>query len=325
MKLKKEYAILSVVIVALGLYLFFRTSDRTTYTLPDLPAVKAQALTKIEIGKGDRSVVLTRSGDGWQVSPGDYPVDSGRVSPMLDALAGLTVTTLVSETRNYARYELDEDQQIRVVAYQDDRAVRTFRIGKAAETWRHTHVVLSDDPNVYHARGNFRQDFDQSVDDLRDKTVLKFDQDKVTTLMVEAEDRRVELQKRTATPPQEETGAPSGDNAEDDPAMVWVTTDGKTVAGDTVDKLLTALTALRCRTYLNDQEKDNLTGPAYRVRIGGEETALLEIFKPEDDTATEMTARSSLRQDPFTLSDFDIDPVKDFLSGLEGPDDQTSP
>ena len=39
---------------------------------------------------------------------------------------------------------------------------------------------------------------------------------------------------------------------------------------------------------------------------------MLEIFDPADDTATEVPARSSLREDPFMLSDFDIDPVKKF-------------
>ena len=102
MKVKKEYAILSVVIIALGLYLFFRNTDRTTYTLPELPALKTQDLTKVEIGKGDQTVVLTRRDDDWFVSPGDYPADDNLVNSMLDILADLKVTALVSETRNYS-------------------------------------------------------------------------------------------------------------------------------------------------------------------------------------------------------------------------------
>ena len=200
MKFKKEYAILSVIIVALGLYLFFRNADRTTYTLPVLPAVDAQDLTKIEIGKGSRIVVLTRSDDGWTVSPGDYPADAGLVRPMLEALAGLTATTLISETKNYARYELDEEHQVRVSAYAGDRAVRTFHIGKAADTWRHTHITLADDPNVYHARGNFRMDFDQTVENLRDKTVLQFEKYAVKEIAIETEENTVVMKKQTVSP-----------------------------------------------------------------------------------------------------------------------------
>lgn len=325
MKVKKEYAILVVVIVALGLYLFFRNTDRTTYTLPELPAVKTQDLTKIEIGKGDQNVVLTRKDDGWLVAPGDYPADGNLVDRMLDALADLKVTALVSETRNYTRYELDENQQIRVTAYQDDKAVRSFHIGKAAETMRHTHITLSEDPHVYHAQGNFRQDFDHSVDSLRDKTVLAFKKEDVTEYSITTEGKTVTIKKTTTTP------APEGDNAaadaehENATAVEWKTADGQSVASDAVQRLLAELSGLKCRTYLTDRAKTDFADPTFIIRINGVAESVLEIFDPADDTATEVPARSSLRQDPFTLSDFDIDPVKDFLASLEGAEDKPAP
>ena len=325
MTFKKEYAILSVIIVALGLYLFFRNADRTTYTLPVLPAVDAQNLTKIEIGKGSRTVVLTRSDDGWTVSPGDYPADAALVRPMLEALAGLTATTLISETKNYARYELDAEHQVRVTAYEGDRAVRSFKIGKAADTWRHTHITLADDPNVYHARGNFRLDFDQSVENLRDKSILKFDKDKVTALTIEAGDRKIELTKAADPEASNETSETPEEKKDDNPTTRWQTTEGQPVGPEAVEALLSGLSGLKCRAYLPDQAKADLVDPAYLIRISGGETAVLEIFKPADEDATELPARSTLRNDPFTLADFDIDPIKAFLSGLEGTEAQTDP
>jgi hypothetical protein len=325
MKVKIEYAMLLIVIVALGLYLFFRDTDRATYTLPDLPAVKTGDLTKIEIQKGDQIVVLTRGDDGWQVSPGDYPADVSRITPMLDALAELQVTALVSESRNYARYELDETRQIRVSAFNGDNAVRNVLIGKAADTWRHTHIRLSDDPNVYHARGNFRQDFDQSVESLRDKTVLAFKKDDVTEFAIETGDRRIVLRKSNSPQPEKGDAAPTEAGSEKADAPEWTTADGQTVAKETVDRLLTDLSGLKCRAYLTDRAKADFTDPAYRISIGSSETALLEVFAPADDTATEMPARSSLRNEPFTLADFDVDPVKDFLSALDGSEAKTTP
>lgn len=325
MKVKIEYAILPIVIVALGLYLFFRDTDRATYTLPDLPAVKTGDLTKIEIQKGDQRVVLTRGGDGWQVSPGDYPADVSRITPMLDALAELHVTALVSESRNYARYELDENQQIRVSAYKDDNAVRTFLIGKAADTWRHTHIRLADDPNVYHARGNFRQDFDQSVESLRDKTILAFKNNDVTEFAIETGDRKIVLRKGSPTPPAKDDAAPTEAASEKAEDVQWATADGQTVPKETVDRLLSDLSGLKCRAYLTDRAKADFKDPTYLIRIDSGETALLEVFAPEDDAATEMPARSSLRNDPFTLADFDVDPVKDFLSTLNGSEDKATP
>jgi len=325
MKVKKEYVILSVVIVALGLYLFFRNTDRTTYTLPKLPAVKAQDLTKIEIGKGDQTVVLTRRGEDWFVSPGDYPADVHLVNRMLDILADLKVTALVSETRNYARYELDQPQQLRVTAYQGDKAVRTLHIGKAAETMRHTHITLFKDPNVYHAQGNFRQDFDQSVASLRDKTILAFKSDDVTELLIDTGDRNVTLKKMDAPQPQADKAAATEADSEKTSDAAWATADGQTVANAVVERLLSSLSRLQCRAYLTDQAKTDFANPAYRILIRGAEESMLEIFDPANDAATEVPARSSLRKDPFTLSDFDIDPIKKFLADLNGAENKPAP
>lgn len=325
MKVKKEYAILSVVIIALGLYLFFRNTDRTTYTLPELPAIKSQDLTKVEIGKGDQTVVLTRQGEDWFVSPGDYPADVNLVNRMLDILAELKVTALVSETRNYARYELDERQQIRVAAYQSDKAMRTLQIGKAAETMRHTHITLSEDPNVYHAQGNFRQDFDQSVESLRDKTILAFKSDDITELFIDSRDRNIALKKKDAPQPPEDKAAASEADPGKASDAAWVTADGQAVAKAAVEQLLSSLSRLKCRAYLTDKAKTDFANPAYVIRIKGAEESMLEIFDLADDTATEVPARSSLREDPFTLSDFDIDPIKNFLSDLKGAEDKPRP
>ena len=52
---------------------------------------------------------------------------------------------------------------------------RSFDMGKTAPTYQHTFIKLPDNPNVYHARGNFRNSFDLTIDDMRDKTALSFD------------------------------------------------------------------------------------------------------------------------------------------------------
>jgi lipopolysaccharide export system protein LptC len=49
MKVKKEYIILAVLIVALSLYLIFHKRDRAQYELPVLQEVPVAEITKIEI------------------------------------------------------------------------------------------------------------------------------------------------------------------------------------------------------------------------------------------------------------------------------------
>ena len=325
MKHTKEYAVLAVIIAALGLYLFLRDTDRTTHTLPDLQALKAQDITRIEIGKADQTVVLTRSNDQWQVSPGDHPADQAKVERMLDVLADLDVTALVSETRNYARYELDDEHRIQVAAYRDGDIARKLGIGKAADTMRHTHVVLSDDPNVYHARGSFRNDFDQTVANLRDKTVLAFDSGDVKTFTVESGEITLSVKKTERAPLEQREEDPATAEGEEAAPTQWQTDDGRVLDDARVDRLLDSLSGLRCRTYLSDRSSDAFGEPAYRIRIEADETAWLDIFAPQEETATEVPATSSLRADPFTLADFDVEPIEEFITAAGNDDTPANP
>ena len=315
--MKKEYAILAVVIIALGGYLFFRNTDRTTYILPELPALANQDISRIEIDKAGEKVAILRKDKAWLLSPGDYPADVNLINAMIDTLTKLKITTLVSETRNYGRYELDEKQGIRVTAFQEDKVVRLLHIGKAAETRRHTHVRLSEDTNVYHAQGNFRHDFDQTVASLRDKSVMAFDKDAVSEFVIETAERKIVAQK---------SEAPSSEgDAKDANTTQWQTTDGQPINTEAVEKLLSTLAGLKCRSYLTSQAKSDLKNPAYVVRIQSTEPAVLEVFNAEEDSATEIPARSSLREDPFLLADFDIDPLTDFLTEVMGTDESSQP
>lgn len=320
MKHRKEYAILAVVIVALGLYLLLRERDRTTYTLPKLQTVKAVDITKIDITTGGQEVVLTRKGNLWEVAPGGYPADDSKVQRMLDALTNLDVTALVSETRNYERYELDAPNRIIVKAYQDGAIVRDLGIGKAADTMRHTHIVLADDPHVYHARGNFRNDFDQSVADLRDRTVLAFDSAAVTAFTIETAEKTVTLTRTDTVPPAEGEKTASTEEGQGTPLVQWQTEDGRSIAGETIRPLLTALSGLQCRSYLTDRTKNEFTNPTYRIHIVSDADAQLEVFAPADPDATELPAFSSLRAEPFTLADFDVEPIEDFLAAIKAED-----
>jgi len=57
MKVKKEYIILALVILALSVYLAMRTSDRTQYELPDVPPVVAKEISKLQI-TSDKVIIV---------------------------------------------------------------------------------------------------------------------------------------------------------------------------------------------------------------------------------------------------------------------------
>ena len=175
MKLKKEYILLAAVIIGLGAYLIFQKTDRTHYRLPEPSKISKDDISKIEIKTADRTIEIKKKDGEWVIGPKAYPADADRIREMLETIAALKLTALISESKNYVRYDLNEAKRLAVKAFSGNSLLREFDIGKTAPTYQHTFVKLAGDPNVYHARGYFRTKFDQSVDDLRDQRVLSFE------------------------------------------------------------------------------------------------------------------------------------------------------
>ncbi len=325
MKLKKEYALLGIVILALGIYLFLNKRDRVHYTLPATPRIETADISRVEIQKAGGNLTLKRANDGWRLNPGDYPADTAQVERMLKSVAELTVTALVSETQSYARYDLDTERRIEIRAYSQDRLVRQFTVGKAASTFRHTHVLLGEDKNVYHAAGSFRWEFDKAVDELRDKTVLTFDRDAVSAIDLTAEGQQVVVTKKipaaaeksppSSAPAEGQTEAASG-------APRWVTAAGENVDAATVDQLLTALNPLKCSAFLDDAKPATEADLQYRLQLEGAQAKTLEIFSPDTDAESDYAARSSDSPYHFKLSAFDVAKIQDFYKAVTGTTDE---
>lgn len=317
MKVKKEYIILGAVIVALSAYLVFRNPDRTHYELPTIPEMAKADISKIEISKADRDIVLKKKDDKWYIAPEGYLVDTHEVGGMLDSMEALTVTALVSESESYARYDLDDDKKITVKAWQGDALKRNFDIGKTASSFQHTFVRLSGDDRVYHGRGNFRNQFDQTVGSLRDKTVLSFDDKEIQEIHI-TKGKEIIALKRTEVPVDvtaAEKDAEAAPSPEAGAKMIWQTADGKEGDEAKIDRLLNTLSNLRCEKYIDDKKKEDFTDPVCTARLKGTEEYILSIFAKKDKDANNYPAISSENDYPFLLPKWQADSL------MKKPDD----
>ena len=303
MKIKKEYLILLLIIIVLSAYLSLRKKDRTLYELPVLPGISKKDISKIEITKGKTSIVLNKKDDQWYIGSQQYPADKNKVNEMLDASEKLTLTALVSESKNYIRYDLTEEKKINVKAWQADTLKRNFDVGKAASSFRHTFVKLADDDRVFHARENFRNKFDQSVDNLREKTVLKVQVSDIDQIRITKKQQSLTLNRTPAgeTEPPQKT-----DQAAATPSPIikaeWQTTDGKIADKPTLNRLLSSVTNLRCDKFIEDRAKEDFTAPLYRVELVGAKDYSLSIFAKLKDDDSDFPAISSENDYPFLLS-----------------------
>ena len=317
MKIKKEYFILAGVMVALILYLVFHRSNRTHYKLPDITGVSGKQISKLEVGKAGKTLVLNKKDNTWHIGVKGYPADSAKVKNMLDVIEKLTLTALVSESKNYVRYDLTNDKKITVKAWQGKTLSREFDIGKAATTYQHTFVRLATDPNVYHARGNFRQEFDQTVDELRDKTVLSVTQKDIREITLTHDKKTMTLsQKQVSEKDSKKKDKQDKTSKEPETKIVWQNADGKKVDKERVKSLLSFLNRLECETYINDVKKDDLKNPTYAVALKGDKEYSLSIFAKKDKDAKTYPAISSENDCPFLLSGSQVESIKSKIEDI---------
>ena len=104
--------------------------------------------------------MFTKEGSDWKIVPENYSADPQKVKDMLAVVEGLTLTELISESKNYQRYDLDAKDSVRLKCWVKDGLRFELLIGKPAGSFNHTFVKLPEDDEVYHAKGNFRNKFD---------------------------------------------------------------------------------------------------------------------------------------------------------------------
>lgn len=305
MKIKKEYFILVAIILSIALYLILRNPDRTHYKLPKVPHVAKTDISKIEISKPDTTIVLKRKDKKWYIAPEGYLANTDEVEKMLDSIEKLFVTTLVSESKNYSLYDLDDDHKITVKAWAGEALRREFNVGKTASSYQHTFLKLSGDDRVYHARGNFRSNFDQTVESLRDKTVLSFNRSEIQEIQI-AKGKEVIAFNRTQVPGKVSTG--KEDDADSQPEAesktVWQTADGKEGDETKLNRLLNTLSNLRCEKYIDNQKKEDFTDPVYTFQLKGAQEYDLSIFAKKDKSSKSYPAVSSENDYPFLLPEW---------------------
>lgn len=296
MKVKKEYLILSVVIVALAGYLYYRSADRTHYTLPKLPALAAGDVTKIQMTRGGETVVLARRDGRWAIEPQGWPVDPKTAQEILESVTGLSFTALVSESKSYAIYELDDEKKANVKVWAGEQLRRDFDVGKAAPSFRHTFVRPAGDDRVFHAQDNISFRFRQAVDDLRDKTVMAFKPEDVVEVRITQAGTTTTLTRKT------EEAQPG----QATPAPAWVGADGRTADPAAVQSLLAELSNLQCEKFINDRDKASFTNPDAAIEIKAATEHSLKVFAPLSPEDKARPAVSSAGEYPFMLAEHQV-------------------
>ena len=165
MKNKIETWVLLGLIVLLTTYIIFRQDKNINYTIPDIPTINSDDLTKI----GYKDFELTKKDGEWFL-PSGYKVSETSMNRINSALSGLKIIDMISQSKDYERFNLDQENILTI--YTEDGELLKLNIGSTSATGNYTYIKFPDTDEVYSVRGDLNDYFTADPDDLRSKVVL---------------------------------------------------------------------------------------------------------------------------------------------------------
>jgi hypothetical protein len=197
--------LLLVVLVGLGAYIRFVVSKQSD----DTASKQEKLFAGVDADKVDELTVKSASGDvttvkkdggAWKiVSPIAGPASDTDVSSVTNALAALEVVRVVDENpADLKDYGLDSPQITIDFKSSDGKPSGKLRIGEKTATGANLYALRNDDKRVVLIAEYQESSLNKSTFDLRDKTIVKFDRDKVTSADVNVEGKPIELVKSGA-------------------------------------------------------------------------------------------------------------------------------
>ena len=307
---------LVVILVALGAYLYFVDSKRT----PGDEGPKKEKVFNVEADKieeisikaeSGEQTTLRKTGTDWQiVSPAAAKPDTSEVSGLTSNLSSLEIQRVVDENPpDLKEYGLANPRV--EVAFKTGGQSHTLQIGQKTPPGSDLYAKRGSEKKVFLIASYLDSTFNRKTFDLRDKTALHVDRDKVDNLEVITPERTMRFAKadnewRLTAP----TAGRADFSAVEGLAGRIAGLQMKSVAADTADA-----------------KKFALEKPAATVRIGtGSSQATLAIGgKAEDGVyardlsrpivfTIDATLLDDLKKDPFQYRQKDLFDARSFNS-----------
>jgi hypothetical protein len=286
------------------------------------PGVEAERIVGLTITSADGNAIrLARVGDGWVLPDADdYPVEEGKVPPLLDKLASLTASRLVTQTSgSHKRLGVAEDSYERLIEFElDDGSRHRLYVG-TSPSFGATHVRADGQDEVYLATDLSTSDVGVQATDWTGRNYLTVPRDEVVALTLENGYGRFEFTK------------------EGDAWTMQGLAAGETLDETTIQTLLSRATSVAMLRPLGREEKAEygLETPSAVVILqtqsetGGERSYTLRVGakNPEDNSYTVISSESPyyVQVSEFSVQDL-VEKVRDdFLELPPTPTPEVTP
>jgi hypothetical protein len=220
---QKTLVLLAVLIALLGLNL---VDSGNTYSLdsdlPALPAMPADALTRIEVSTASSKTILVQEDGVWMVTaPYEARADQALLQRLVATFRKETVADVRVDTGNLDEYGLDTTNGIVAEYWLDGEApAASLTIGYDAPGGA-SFVRLSGDEAVYRMRVGGRHSYDIPPIAWRNRVLLDYDYTQAQAFEIDQSGEELTRFVRGTSPGLDESGVPIPGEWGLDPAVSW--------------------------------------------------------------------------------------------------------
>lgn len=196
----RSFVGLLAILIALGGYLYFVESKREPGSgdgKDKVFAVESDAIDELTVkAESGEQTTLKKTGSDWQiVQPAALQPDSAEVSGIATNLASLEMQRVIDDNPpDLAEYGLAKPRI--EIAFKSGGQEKKLLIGRKTPPGTDLYAKLADQPRVFLISSYLDSTFNKTTFDLRDKTVLKLDRDKIDALTIALPAHTVRVAKR---------------------------------------------------------------------------------------------------------------------------------
>ena len=163
---------------------------------PKILTLTDTEVTKIALKKKDAEpIVLEKNASGkWELtSPKNYRADQDVAGQLANALSNVTADKLIEDkATDLASFGLQPPSE-EIDIFTKNGKNKVLRVGDDAPANAGTYVTLDGDPRLFTIPTYTKSNIDRPLNDLRDKRLLTFDQDKLSRVELIAKKQDIEF------------------------------------------------------------------------------------------------------------------------------------
>ena len=191
----------AVLLVALAVGLYFSNKQEAakaakppTDTTPKILSLNDADITKISVkAKNGAETDLQRNNGKWQMTSPEYPADQDAVNQLATAAANISSDRVIEDKISDRKTYGFDDPALKVDITTKNGKSNVLLIGDDTPTNSGSYAMLEGDPRVFTVASFVKTGLNKSFNDLRDKRLLTFDQDKLSRVELTAKKQTEEF------------------------------------------------------------------------------------------------------------------------------------